>query len=86
MECISRFDYCDVVTSTTHKGLCGSKGGGPHNNHIAALVIALKQVVAPEYKAYMQQVKRNAQALAFAFTRRKCRLVTGVSVVDGSGL
>jgi glycine hydroxymethyltransferase len=36
----------------------------------------LKQVATPEYKAYMQQVKRNAQALAFALLRRKCRLVT----------
>jgi glycine hydroxymethyltransferase len=51
--------------------------GGPHNNHIAALTIALKQVATPEYKTYMQQVKKNAQALASALLRRKCRLVTG---------
>ncbi|KAF3972924.1 hypothetical protein ACB098_10G140600 [Castanea mollissima] len=51
--------------------------GGPHNNHIAALAIALKQVATPEYKAYMQQVKKNAQALASALSRRKCKLVTG---------
>jgi glycine hydroxymethyltransferase len=51
--------------------------GGPHNNHIAALAITLKQVATPEYKAYIQQVKKNAQALASALLRRKCRLVTG---------
>lgn len=51
--------------------------GGPHNNHIAALAITLKQVATPEYKAYIQQVKKNAQALASALIRRKCRLVTG---------
>uniref|UniRef100_A0A2N9G7M0 Serine hydroxymethyltransferase n=1 Tax=Fagus sylvatica TaxID=28930 RepID=A0A2N9G7M0_FAGSY len=51
--------------------------GGPHNNHIAALAIALKQVATPDYKAYMQQVKKNAQALASALLRRKCKLVTG---------
>ncbi|KAA3479392.1 serine hydroxymethyltransferase 6-like [Gossypium australe] len=51
--------------------------GGPHNNHIATLAIALKQVATLEYKAYMQQVKRNAQALASALLRRKCRLITG---------
>ncbi|XP_010544314.1 PREDICTED: serine hydroxymethyltransferase 7 [Tarenaya hassleriana] len=118
-ECSNPFDHCDIVTSTTHKGLRGPRGGiifyrrgpkirkqgphsghcdsssqydieekitfavfpslqgGPHNNHIAALAIALKQVATPEYKAYIQQVKRNAQALASALQRRKCRLVTG---------
>lgn len=118
-ECSNPFDHCDIVTSTTHKGLRGPRGGiifyrrgpkirkqghhashcdssthydleekinfavfpslqgGPHNNHIAALAIALKQVATPEYKAYVQQMKKNAQALASALLRRKCRLVTG---------
>ncbi|KAK6945626.1 Serine hydroxymethyltransferase-like domain [Dillenia turbinata] len=118
-ECANPFEYCDIITSTTHKSLRGPRGGiifyrkgkkqkkrgmnmnqgdendqydfeekinfavfpslqgGPHNNHIAALATALKQVATPEYKAYMQQVKKNAQALASALLRRNCRLVTG---------
>lgn len=57
--------------------VCPALQGGPHNNHIAALAIALKQLATPEYKEYMQQVKKNAQALASALLRRNCRLVTG---------
>ncbi|MFS7979092.1 putative glycine hydroxymethyltransferase transcription factor WD40-like family [Helianthus anomalus] len=57
--------------------VCSALQGGPHNNHIAALAIALKQLATPEYKAYMQQVKKNAQALASALLRRNCKLVTG---------
>eukprot|EP00897_Mesotaenium_endlicherianum_P005097 jgi/Mesen1/4615/ME000234S03865 len=51
--------------------------GGPHNNHIAALAVAFKQVNTPSYKAYIQQVKRNAAALSSGLLKRGCKLVTG---------
>ncbi|KAK8692261.1 hypothetical protein V6N13_075732 [Hibiscus sabdariffa] len=81
-ECVSPFDYCDIVTSTTHKSLRGPRGGIIFYRRGAkskkqALAITLKQVATPEYKAYMQQVKKNAQAFASALLRRKCKLVTG---------
>ncbi|KAJ0010155.1 hypothetical protein Pint_33117 [Pistacia integerrima] len=72
-EVLGVCDLEDKINSAVFPSL----QGGPHNNHIAALAIALKQVASPEYKAYMQQVKKNAQALAFALLRKKCRLVTG---------
>ena len=69
----NQYDFEEKINFALHPSL----QGGPHNNHIAALAIALKQVATPEYKAYMQQVRKNAQALASALLRRKCKLVTG---------
>jgi len=40
--------------------------GGPHNVSIAALAVQLKEVATPEFKAYSEQVVKNAQALAKA--------------------
>ncbi|KAG6650176.1 hypothetical protein CIPAW_06G023900 [Carya illinoinensis] len=102
-ECASPFEYCDVVTSTTHKSLRGPRGGfvfyrrgtksrkhsfnlnhGDGNTHYDfedrlnfAVFPSLQGVATLEYKAYMQQMKKKAQALASALLRRKCRLVTG---------
>lgn len=80
------FEYCDVITTTTHKTLRGpraalifykkhlqdqidfavfpSSQGGPHNNTIAAVAVALDQVNTPEFKKYSQQVIKNAQYLS----------------------
>jgi hypothetical protein len=69
----SDYDFEDKINFAVFPSL----QGGPHNNHIAALAITLKQIATPDYKAYIQQVKKNAQALASALLRRKCRLVTG---------
>lgn len=66
------YDFEDRINFSVFPSL----QGGPHNNHIAALAIALKQVASPEYRVYIRQVKKNAQALASALLRRKCRLVT----------
>lgn len=68
-----RYDFEEKINFAVFPAL----QGGPHNNHIAALAVALKQLATPEYKAYMQQVKKNAQALSSALFRRNCRLVTG---------
>jgi len=49
--------------------------GGPHNVSIAALAVQLKEVATPEFKAYSQQVVKNAQALAKALKDQGEKLV-----------
>lgn len=68
----SNYDFEEKISFALYPSL----QGGPHNNHIAGLAIALKQVATPEYKAYLQQVKKNARALAYALLKSNCRLVS----------
>jgi len=51
--------------------------GGPHNNTIAALGVALKEAMTPEFKTYIVQVRANARALAAALVETGYSLVTG---------
>jgi len=51
--------------------------GGPHNHTITALSVALKQTMTPEFKAYQQQVIKNAKALEVEFKSMGYTLVSG---------
>lgn len=103
-ELNNAFDFCDVVTTTTHKTLRGPRAGliffrkegsqaddlekrvndavfpacqgGPHNNTIAAVATALKQVADPSFKAYAKQVIANAKALAEELVKYGYKLQT----------
>lgn len=94
------FEYCDIVTTTTHKLLRGPRSamvfyrkkviknnveidvkqkidfavfpglqGGPHNQKITALAVALKQAKSAEYKEYVKNVYNNAQVMAEEFKK-----------------
>lgn len=51
--------------------------GGPHMNVIAALGIALKEALQPEYRTYVKQVVKNAKVLAAGLANEGFRIVSG---------
>lgn len=69
--------------------------GGPHENQIAAVAVALKEAQSPAFKKYAQQVKKNAKVVAEELTQKGWRVISGgtdshlvlVDVwMDGKGL
>jgi glycine hydroxymethyltransferase len=51
--------------------------GGPFMHMIAAKAVAFHEALQPSFKAYQQQVLRNAQVMAEEFVRHGLRLVAG---------
>jgi glycine hydroxymethyltransferase len=51
--------------------------GGPLMHVIAGKAVAFKEALAPEFKAYQQQVVKNAEVLAKTLTERGLRIVSG---------
>jgi glycine hydroxymethyltransferase len=51
--------------------------GGPHMHAVAALAVALKEALEPDFAAYAAQIVANARAMAEAFGEAGYRVVTG---------
>lgn len=51
--------------------------GGPHNHQTAAIAVALREAATPEFKAYGQQIVKNAKKLAAELIAKGYDLVTG---------
>jgi len=51
--------------------------GGPLMHVIAAKAVAFAEALSPEFKAYQQQVVKNAKAMAKAITARGYKIVSG---------
>jgi len=67
------YDFEEKINAAVFPGL----QGGPHNQSITALAVALKLGQKPEFQAYQQQVMKNAQALAQSLKGRGFDLVSG---------
>ena len=51
--------------------------GGPLMHIIAAKAVAFKEAMEPEFKTYIQQVKKNAKVMAETFLERGLKIVSG---------
>jgi len=64
-------------TSLLDSGVFPGMQGGPLEHVIAAKAVAFGEALQPSYKAYCQQVIKNAQAMAAAFVERGYDLISG---------
>merc|ERR1712226_1520515 len=67
------YDFEERINAAVFPGL----QGGPHNQSITALAVALKQAQSPEFHSYQTQVMKNAQALGSSLLSRGFDLVSG---------
>mmetsp|Transcript_47037 Transcript_47037/g.147399 ORF Transcript_47037/g.147399 Transcript_47037/m.147399 type:complete len:494 (+) Transcript_47037:46-1527(+) len=67
------YDLEEKINAAVFPGL----QGGPHNQSITALAVALKMAQAPEFRAYQEQVMKNAKALGESLQGRSFDLVSG---------
>lgn len=51
--------------------------GGPHENAIGAIAVALKEAASDEFKVYGEQIKKNAKRLGESLVSKGYSLVTG---------
>ncbi|KAJ1922772.1 glycine hydroxymethyltransferase shm1 [Tieghemiomyces parasiticus] len=65
------------LESRINQAVFPSCQGGPHNNTIAAVAVALKQAASPEFVAYAKAVRANACRLGEALVGYGYKLVTG---------
>ena len=65
--------YIKVLNSRVFPGM----QGGPLMHVIAAKAVALKEALSPEFKAYQEQIVKNAQAMAAQLKDEGFRLVSG---------
>ena len=70
---LCREQHAEAIDKAVFPGL----QGGPHENTIAGIGVALKEAATPEFRDYGRQIVSNAKALAGELNERGFDLVTG---------
>lgn len=67
----------EELAKAVNRAVFPGSQGGPLMHVIAAKAVAFGEALRPEFKTYVQQVLKNAKALASGLARRGYRLVSG---------
>ena len=67
----------DAVAKPINSAIFPGIQGGPLMHVIAGKAVAFKEALSPEFKAYQQQVAKNADVLARTLIERGLRIVSG---------
>lgn len=70
---LMKAEHEKIINSAIFPGL----QGGPLMHVIAGKAVAFQEALTPEFKAYQQQVVKNADALARALIERGLRIISG---------
>lgn len=65
--------HAQMIDASVFPGL----QGGPHMNNVAAAAFTLGKAAQPEFRAYAEQVLKNAKRLAEVFLSQEVALITG---------
>ena len=67
----------EEIAKKVNKAIFPGIQGGPLMHTIAAKAVCFKEALTPEFKAYQEQIVKNAKRMADAFTKRGVKIVTG---------
>jgi glycine hydroxymethyltransferase len=67
----------DNIPSLIDRAVIPGLQGGPHNHQTAAIAVALREALQPEFKEYGKQIAKNAKVLSEELISRGFNLVTG---------
>ncbi len=70
---LCRKAHAATIDSSVFPGL----QGGPHMNNVAAAAITFEKALQPDFKAYAEQILKNAKVLAEVFLKEGVELITG---------